>query len=258
MIDEEILSYYVEYKNGVRRKELLRDHIRVALSYSDEIEGSRAGIYAINQLGCKDFKELLQYAIIFHDIGKVFYQTEKHLKQGQEASYLSFIGHEFISAVLADEFLTEKLKLSDRSEDYTPVTFSVLYHHHAMNPETRQKYIKQLNKILSTPAEKQLYKDKIYDVLSDFLNSEDRKLLSDCLNKMVGTSPQYLQNSLEHLQSKIINKISLGSKPSVRKISLLLLDCLIACDYLAAQDREEGSSTFFHTISEFYDIWMRA
>ncbi|HIQ29594.1 MAG TPA: CRISPR-associated endonuclease Cas3'', partial [Candidatus Caldiarchaeum subterraneum] len=247
----EVLSYYVHnYKKGEIRKELLRDHIKKALSYAEGVEDSRVGVYASRQLGINNFKELLEYAIIFHDIGKVFFQTEANLRQGQDSTYLSFKGHEFISALLTDLFSSKK----HHNMYYIAVTFSVFYHHHAMNPEARKKIT-----LPNISDENQLYRDKIFSVLSDFLNVNDREVLSKCIDTfMKMLHSRNLINYLHNLQSKIYDSILLSTMShSIRKVSFLLLDCLIACDYMAAQDRESGGSIFFQTISEFYNIWMK-
>jgi len=249
VIEKEILSYYVVYRSGEKRKELLRDHIKKTLSYLDEFDNSRVDEYARRQLRIGNFREMIEYAIIFHDIGKVFFQSEKHIRRSPEAEYLSFRGHEFLSALLVDLFLS-RMKGEQYEMNYIPVTFSIFYHHHAMNPAVRKVNIGPLR-----PLEGQ-YMDRIYSVLSDFLDKERREVLSSCLTEFMNRVSTL--GFVEYLRKKLYNVVLFSVRgPVLGKVSLLLLDCLVACDYMAAQDREGGRSVFFHAVSEFYKVWMR-
>ena len=245
-----ILSYYRVDEAKREYKELLEEHIRNALKFVEEVNESRLGKFVSEKMCVSSFQQLLSYAIIFHDAGKAFFQSEKYLMKSDKGVYLSFYGHEFISALLTDLFVTEKMNIcNDRS--YLSIVFAVMYHHHAMNPYVRARAIRKL-----PPVNDRLYSDRLREVLSTFLNKDDQTILEKSLKKL----PRKLNiNGLEALHYKLIEKLILSpANINLKKLSFILLDALIVCDYLSAQGREgEGGSTFTKTIKQFYKSWLQ-
>ncbi|MDJ0270741.1 MAG: CRISPR-associated endonuclease Cas3'' [Aigarchaeota archaeon] len=246
-----ILSYYKIDETKREYKELLEEHIHNALKRIEMVNESRLGRFVHDKMTVDDFHQLLSYAIIFHDAGKAFFQSEKYLIKNSKSVYLSFYGHEFISALLADLFVTEKMKNLLGDESYLAVVFAVMYHHHAMNPRARARAINRLPSVHNA-----LYLNKLKDVLSIFLKKDDQNILEKSLKML---PPRLNRNGIETLHYKLIKKLVLSpSNINLKKLSFILLDALIVCDYLAAQEREgEGGSTFTKTIKQFYKSWLQ-
>jgi CRISPR-associated endonuclease Cas3-HD len=251
-----LLSFYLKKKDGAEFKELLSDHIETALGSSCRLSNSRIVMFARSIMKNIDFERLLRIAIIFHDSGKAFFQKNlKKLKSGEE--YLSFAGHEFVSAILADMFIKE-LSIETMHEVYLTVPFSVLYHHHAMNPHLREEQnLTYVCKIASENCSG--YLNELRSTLEKFLDRDERKILEKCterlwLERQSILSPAYLRYNLK---KKIDEAFIKEYRPEFQKIAFLLLDSLIVCDYIAAQKRgAEASSTFSKAAQMFYNIWF--
>ncbi len=244
---DEILSYYRPGK----QRETLYEHINNALRYVDGVNEKRIGKFVSKNLNVKNFEELLRYAVILHDSGKAFYQSSYNIKRDKEGEYLSFYGHEYISAILSDLFISEKIrKTYDIS--YLSIVFAVMYHHHAMNPEHRKRAINNLAE--SDNNTRHLH--KLHHVLSSFLNEEDHSIIKRCIDEL----PKRINRSnVNIIESKLAEKlIHSPNNTNLKKLSLILLDSLITCDYLSAKEkREESKSPFFKAVISFYNSWMK-
>jgi len=252
MIKNGILSYFLRYKDGKEEKELLRDHIQDALKYADQIENKRLGRFVSRNLNTPDFGKLLRYSIIFHDAGKVFFQSEKYIRHDDKSEYLSFFGHEFVSALIADSFIDEKIRQTcDNIYVYTSVVFAVMYHHHAMNIEARMRAINSIARIME-PETKKAYLEELKHLLSEFLEGDDYGILVKIMDKL-----RFTRNAVKVVQDKLSQRLIQNPRyVKVKKLSFVLLDALIVCDYLAAKQRESGRSTFFDAVKDFYNAWF--
>jgi len=256
MTCDDILSFYLESKqDGKLIKEYLHQHISSALSYAEEVESSRAGRLARLYAREADFAELLRLSIVLHDVGKAFYQNmDLNLRENKETGerYLSFAGHEYISATIAYDFVFDVSKRRN-SPYHDAITFSILYHHHAMG--SREKIVNKLRKRLQkmTLSEYQECLDKLGSLLNRFL-PDYGDVFEDVL-KSLGKSQTMLVDPII-LHKRISEVFVHASKPSHKKLAFLLLDSLIVCDYLAASKSRGGWSRFQKTVREFYRQWL--
>ncbi|PUA32648.1 MAG: CRISPR-associated endonuclease Cas3'' [Candidatus Terraquivivens tikiterensis] len=251
-ITSEILSYFLRYKDGKEEKELLRDHIQGALNHVERIENKRIGRFVLKNLGVSNFGQLLRYSIILHDAGKAFFQSEKHIRHEDNVEYLSFSGHEFFSALIAECFVDEKIRQT-YDFSYSSVVFAVLYHHHAMNFEARKKAINSVAKIVESGINT-THLEELKRTLSEFLDRDDRGILAKFMDRLPN---KFTRNAVEVVQDKLFKRLVQNPQyVRLKKLSYALLDALIACDYLAAQKREAGRSAFFDAVKDFYDAWL--
>jgi CRISPR-associated endonuclease Cas3-HD len=255
MISDDVLSYYKRLRNGQELKEFLKDHIRDGITVMEDIDNSRLEKFVTGRLHVHDFKDLVRLAVVFHDAGKAFYQTERNLREDRDSGdrYLSFTGHEFISAYIADRFVKEK-NIQGYAPDLYSVVFAVYFHHHAIDIDRREREaIFRLRHI--SQAEFGTAKEKLKGVLELFIQGEDKGFLMKCLDRL---SISRLNNlALRQIGNEIYDRMVHRPNPRLRKLSLIVLDCLIACDYLSAKNRESSESEFSRVISKFYDTWMR-
>jgi len=256
MIYDEVLSFYQESISGEgQRIEYLHQHINTALSFLAGIESSRAYRLAKKYAPESDFKELLKISIVLHDIGKVFYQNKRYnlrLDHEKGICYLTFAGHEYISAKIAYDFAFAFNEQYDNPY-IDVVTFAVLHHHHAMGGKKNR--VENLRKKLQSMTQSEYIEclDKLRLILNQLLTDYKSVLEKTLAN--LGSSPIALVDPAVH--QKIYEKFVHTKKPNHRKLAFLLLDSLITCDYLAAEDRGGGVSHFHWTVHEFYNYWLR-
>jgi CRISPR-associated endonuclease Cas3-HD len=256
VINDAILSYYCEpiSSGGPQEREYLRDHIKSALSFLEEATCYRAHFLAKRFTAHVEFEELLRIAVVLHDAGKAFYQDRKvDLRENRERNirYLSFAGHEYISAAIADAIAFNLSELKGKPL-YDPVTFAVLHHHHAMT--RRVKLIPKLRrKMLQMPSpEYQESLSKLKEVLRQFLPD-----LRDAFERSLPSSAYMLTESICPMYHKIYERFVQRWDPAQKKLAFLLLNSLIACDYLAAKSRGGRSSHFQIAVDEFVNSWLR-
>lgn len=254
----EILSYYSK-SNGRVIKETLYEHINEALKIVQGIEESKIGKYMYTIFPkIRNFSELVELTIVFHDVGKVFYQ--KDINEIRE--YASFLGHEFFSAYMFKQFWSNEIINSEETfgidiED--PITFAILFHHHAMDVNRRISSLKpehiNINKGVS------LFEVLLKNVES-FLNVKYKNSFANSLD----TVREKLKN-----ESLVVSGIKEETKNTVKdiweeiwldkdkkKFSLILLDILLIADNIAAKNRRGHSiSTFTQTLIDFYDLFIR-
>ncbi len=256
MTCDEPLSFYLESKrDGKIVKEYLNQHIHTALSYITEVKNSRSNGLARLYAHDADFEELLRLSIVLHDVGKVFYQNVKlNMRENKDTGerYLSFAGHEYISATIAYDFVSI-LNEERNAPYYDAVTFSVLYHHHAMSH--REKSLDELRKRLQKmhPSEYQHSLNKLRSLLDRFL-PDYNDVFERVLERLSGAPNRLLD--VDIIRRRIYDRVVLANKPGYRKLAFLLLDSLIVCDYLAASEHRGGSSRFQKIVKEFYDQWL--
>lgn len=247
-----IFSYYKEFGDGRRQEETLEQHIRKALQYASEIENSRVMRLAERIKGGRQIQYLANLSIILHDAGKAFYQDNRRNEGG--CITISFAGHEFISALIAKLF-TDQLISRGYGDNLRAIVFAVYYHHHAMNPNHRKRF---LNDSLRRANEKANMIHPLFDTLSQFMDDEQRSALHKALEelpKKIKEGVGYIQNNLEYI---IYDEFMKSANPAPRKIALLTLNILLSCDYLSASGRGEGStSTFSSAIRQYHSLWLR-
>jgi CRISPR-associated endonuclease Cas3-HD len=256
VISDGILSYYCEpiSPRGAAAKEYLSDHIKSALSFLEGADFSRAYRLAERFTASVEFGELLRTAVVLHDAGKAFFQDEGDLRENRDRNmrYLSFAGHEYISAAITDAIM---FKLSEYSGKplYDQVTFAVLHHHHAMTRRRELILHKLGRKMRQMPSsEYQESLSKLKEVLRQFLPD-----LRDAIESGLPSSACVLTESICPTYHKIYEVFVHRREPAQKKLAFLLLNCLIACDYLAAKSRGGRSAHFQHAVEEFVNAWLR-
>ncbi|HDI10322.1 MAG TPA: HD domain-containing protein [Euryarchaeota archaeon] len=257
----EILSYYYRSR-GKEVKESLKKHIESGLELIGNISGSR--LMRAGTRICEDFQNLLKISFVFHDIGKVFYQRNLRERNGTE--YLSFRGHEYFSAYILDSCLIELIKEGVKENIWNSTTFSVLYHHHAMNLSLRWPRVSEhsirlgfekleslrnvLNEIWDKFNLESVIKFKIVggtlDNLSklvDGIGNDGYKLFQAEVRRVVD----------DEVDSKLW--LEFATTPKLRKLYLLSLQSLVAVDYIASLWRGGGRGVFQGVIDEFWKLY---
>ncbi|MEM4238376.1 MAG: CRISPR-associated endonuclease Cas3'' [Nitrososphaerota archaeon] len=252
MISDDILSYYKCTSDGQEVKESLRDHIRNGIDLIEDLDSSRISKFVASKLRVADFKGLVRQAIMFHDAGKAFYQTKDNMKEEKESGgkYLSFIGHESISAYIAEHFIKER---KGYVPDHYSIVVAILFHHHAMGVERRRK--EALSRLRKTgQAEFEAAKRRLREVLVQFVEDEDKEVLRKCLDELsIGDINNW---ALQSIENEIYERMILRRDPRFRKLSFTVLNCLLSCDYISAGARGISRSGFSQAISSFYRLWM--
>ncbi|GBC69908.1 hypothetical protein HRbin01_01613 [archaeon HR01] len=244
----EMLKIYSFYR-GNGDGELLRDHVSEALRYAADFNDSKLVRMITSLRGGEKFIQLLTLSIILHDAGKVFLQDNRK-KDRLGVEYISFAGHEFLSALLTKLLMDEVLLDENFPEARVPV-FAVYYHHHAMNPLTRKRFLQPAVQA----AQKNLdLAQAVYEVLGDFLPYEYRGRLCEALEKFHKIlNVEYIESSVKAM---IDDELVKRADPHLFKLALTTLDALIVCDYLAASKRsEKAPSAFSSAVSMFHKIW---
>jgi len=252
MTDMEILSYYREKDNS---KELLIDHISYALEIAKRGESSKLFRFAEGIAHDFDFKKAVRLAIVFHDSGKIFYQRVKGKKGSR---YISFRGHEYFSTYIFSKFAKNLARIDEnfRRNDMLKFacTFSIFFHHHAMNVRLRKPDIRdedvELGLTLLETFEKEVRR---------FLNHKEIEALRKSVNEIKGVKTNNLMMDLEGYINNQINAIwrEMMKQGTLKKISYLSLITLITVDYLSAQqNRKTGKSIFNRVLNEFYRFYL--
>ncbi len=267
MIDE-IYAYWEEDRNGNIRFQTLEDHIRDSLEALNNIRDTKIWRYYASF--CQNAEKWMKLAIVFHDMGKVFYQENK--KRNKKGRYLSFVGHEFISTYLVDGFLGIWLNkdLENRLEDYKNfrwlVYSSILYHHHAMGLRSRER----LNEIkvcgnceFDNIAKKASEIVRKYSMEFDVKPEEFFNLLKQLkLTKLVEGSDILLLDRnvisdiyryVDELNVVIWRKFA-GEKDFRRRM-ILATNMLIMADYIGSKERGEEKTEFGRVVDESVELY---
>ncbi|MEM3713942.1 MAG: hypothetical protein QXF82_03225 [Nitrososphaeria archaeon] len=257
MLDK-IYAYYFKEKDSVV-EETLHEHIENALDTIKNIENSKIGGYIHKNFpSIKNFYQISKMSIIFHDLGKVFYQKEPD----KIKEYLSFKGHEFLSTFIFKKFNDFNKKLWDSNEIFgidivDPIKFAILFHHHAMGIHRREEMLRELpiNNLIQSRV---LFKLLIEDV-ENFLEPEDRtpfkKALEDIKNNI-----SFLANIIREAQNELRNVWrNVWNNKNNKIFSLILLNILIVTDNIGASKKRGPSQSIFHqSINDFYINYLTA
>ncbi len=209
---------YAFKKKGI--EQTLEEHIESCLEMFERIRDTRLW----RNLNIDE--HFAEYMIIYHDIGKVFYQ--KNVEE------LSFPGHEFISAYVFWKVFERDL--SSKREELIFLA-PIIYHHHAMGVKIR---LEDLNKRIITKPN-----DNILDELE--------RILAKYLDESIASE------TIDVIRSIKISKVKVKVKSKIDEIwrefhgefarkFLHLLMVLIACDYEGSKGR--GKTTGFGKVVE--------
>jgi len=255
-----IYSFYYR-KNREVIEETLDEHISKALSVINNLIKSPISRY-MHRIGINDslkFFNMAKLSIIFHDVGKVFYQRD--LSEVQE--YINFSGHEFFSTYIYKEFhkYCYKLYMKEFISIEIPIEFSIFYHHHAMDINKREKLLKEKN----INTNKGIYLlNSLTENLSPFLkeeiSSKDFKIfinnLEENLKKNRNNLIASIRMEVEEIEKQIWKTIISDNK--IKKISYVLLTVLLVADNIAAQEKRSHLTDVYHTaLNDFYNLYLR-
>lgn len=257
-MSEEIYSFFKKCKNN-EIKERLSEHIKLALEIVKDIESSKIGRYTYKILPkLRNLHEIVKLTIVFHDIGKIFYQDNKRIINDCEV--LSFKGHEFLSTWIFNEISFYSNKLICESyyglDVVFPIKFAILFHHHAMNITTRFNTPNELDDINKIKERVPIVLNEIGQFLDDDLKSKLKDILiKDILNSLHSNYKMELKNLLANVWREWIKADKVSSEH--KKLSLILLSILIAADVLAAKKVRGNDTTIYSTtLDEFRELYL--
>ena len=265
-----LLSYYYERRGGAQ-KELLSEHVEGGLAALEELGVSRLGLYAA-QLGFGRFTELSRLAVILHDIGKAFYQW--NIRSLEDTRYLSFQGHEWLSAYVTKRFFQEMVRTLGSENVYTTeeedaVFFAVLYHHHALEVKSRRRGLEQVanrlgRKLSKDPGLAMSIRRDVEGLktLAGTLASPHRDIFAEVVDRVAGEFSRHREKYLglvlsdaEERERLVWRRIQGNIR--LKRLSYILLNVLVAADYMAARKRGGSRSVFYRSIYEFWRLYMR-
>jgi len=262
--EDTILSFYEYEYDKEPIVETLYDHINAGLKFAKKIKGSKllknflSDIAERNNLSYSEliywFKKAIDYSIVLHDIGKIYYQSSIVKKKDRE--YLVFTGHELLSALITRKLFFKYLKnidVSDEKIDYFrsvfqfPVVFSILFHHHAMNISRRRKAIDNYLVIKDiTP-----YLDNLRETLF-FIDKDYRDDILNITYEIAKTKLPKVKLEINGLLKETWRYYINGGYGS--KILLFLLSLLLTLDYKSCVKRGDSETKFKKVIERYYLI----
>lgn len=215
----------------------LDKHIELCLKTLDKIRNSK--------LWRRDFNyELVKMMVVYHDIGKVFYQQSNVNK-------LSFTGHEFISAYIFNKILEYKL-ISEEvhglfKEEKLLYLYPIIFHHHSMRVRER---VEKLSKVrLIQPNRTQL--EELRTMLNNYLDGEYTEYTIEIIKSLRIVRVLSFMNDEER---GIFNRIFRKFHGGFARRCLQLLLILIVCDYEGAKSRGKPTS-FGKIVEEFLNYY---
>ena len=254
----EIFSYYSK-EDGKIIKEKLVDHIKKCMEFTNLLENSKITRY-VNKL-CKhnDFMNLVKFSIIFHDVGKIFYQKNLVIKENHE--FISFKGHEYFSTYIFEEFrnqlINKNIENIEKYELQQASTFAILYHHHAMN--TKLRYPKMNKKFQRSVYVGLNSLTSLKETLTPWLKKSEFNAFESVMDKIKSSSPKCILMSIPPEVNEINRNLWRRYLicPTFKKLCFLTLSILLVADYLAAQKiRGVTKSQFKKVLTEFYNFYL--
>ncbi|MEM3404151.1 MAG: hypothetical protein QXJ17_06430 [Nitrososphaeria archaeon] len=249
-------------------KETLHDHIEAGLDAVSRVD--KAPIFRYIQRiysDIKNFNDLIRLIVVFHDIGKVFYQ----LNPLENKDHLSFLGHEILSTYVFKKFYDTyykedslfecKFGLKDHKISIEEtLEFSILYHHHAMSLLDRLNHFSR--DVIRVERGVSLFGELLIEV-GAFLSKKEREVFAITLNdlKEQVVEPNFvmeIKNYCENnIKSSLWREIWLNKDKKVKKFSLVLLSILMVADNMAAQkNRKYSEGIFNEVLKEFYNYYL--
>lgn len=238
-----VYSFY-QVVDGSLKVERLRTHVEYALTSFNK--NSRLVRYGSRLR--KTFYELLKYAIILHDFGKVAFNQA--WPQGKSCRGLSFEGHEVLSAWFADKYLS--LATNDsiiNPDDQCLAVLVILLHHHPMDVKKRKEMLSKRKDIVVNEETINAFYEELKGIINPVYQISLKKSLyaSDIAEEVLGFYGLYRRCWAD---------VWMNGNPTDRKAFLLLAQGLIVADYRSAsQTRGEGISEFAKAVQVFLNYW---
>jgi CRISPR/Cas system-associated endonuclease Cas3-HD len=259
-----IYSYYEE-GSGFSIREKLVDHIDECMKIISNFNNSRIYRYLM-EMPCEwsiKPSDAIRLMIVFHDVGKAFYQKNYEYDDERNVKYLSFKGHEFLSFHIFEEFSYGFVESNADSNILSACSFSILFHHHAMNPEQRGKV-----KLKYDITLEDLKLDELKNLLIKFLKDKrELKALDHVFDtlieeiKICGSVKMFVENvtyaSLRESGYREIWDNFVGCS-IFKKTSLIFLTTLLTVDYLSAYKLRGGGelSDFHRVLMDFHNYYL--
>ncbi|MEM2178974.1 MAG: hypothetical protein QW272_09170 [Candidatus Methanomethylicaceae archaeon] len=268
-----IYSFYSK-KDEEIIEETLYEHINETLNIVRNISEAHISKYVYKMYNNVEnfliiFPRMVNFSLIFHDTGKIFYQYDPLRIQKS----LSFLGHEFFSTYIYKEFhnyyyknergeffhifpYVEKLKIDIE----IPIEFSIFYHHHAMDINKRKKFFREKNinidegiNLLDSFNEELIpfLKEYIsFKSFSEFIENLKEKFKENRSNLIAS-----IKAEVEEIEKRIWKTIMEDNK--IRRLSYVLLTILLVADNIAAQKKRKYLTDVFHiTLNDFYNLYF--
>jgi CRISPR/Cas system-associated endonuclease Cas3-HD len=264
MSKDVIYSYYEEGPEFSVREKLV-DHVDECMKIVSNFNNSRIYRYLmkIPFEWSVNPSDAIRLMIVFHDVGKVFYQKNYEYDDERNVKYLSFKGHEFLSFHIFEEFSNKFVKSDADDNILSACSFSILFHHHAMNPEQRGKVRLKYDITLED-----LKLDELRSLLIKFLKGKrELEALDNVFDTLIEKIKGY--RSVKMFVEDITYASLKGSRyksiwdsfvscSTFKKISLIFLTALLTVDYLSAYRLRGGSepSEFHKVLMEFHNYYL--
>jgi|GEM_PF-3975567 len=213
-------------------------------------------------------KKWLKVSWVLHDVGKPLYQNNYKRNKME----LSFIGHEFFSAFIADKLLNTWLErdIEGRLNDYKNYRYlvvgSILYHHHAMGLRERERSIGRIRTFNGSLAD---FKNELEGCISSLFSSSGiLRGLSDYYVEVVISLVKEKDGKVIVPQNKIRNVLRYVDELSnevwrrfvrdetFRRKFLIFVQAIVTADYISAtENRGTSTSTMFGSVvKEFKEV----
>lgn len=248
-----VLSHYSEDGNII---EYLADHINDCITLLANLEDCRLG-----RLGTslnKNFVDEVRLAIVFHDLGKAFYQNNPS----------NFSGHEIFSTYILQKFRTPFIENRlQQLADYNllePALFGVAFHHHPMGIRKR---LEKIRRIRISPSSLEALQNELSFVKEDALTKEEKALLNSVLSELkskIEKRSLIVDDVMREFQDEVCKRlfdhiISSKDEDIVAKRSYYLtLVSLVCVDYISACKRRGKETRFGEVMKEFYKLYFSA
>lgn len=235
-------------------KQTLREHVAKAMGALDEMKYSKVWRYAVKLFEDEDLvEEHLKTIVLFHDIGKIFYQANIYLDKEKNLKYLNFRGHEYFSTYLADIYLWSE----DPGLDRLLTLSAILYHHHAMGLKGRGR-VRKL-RICKTMGEYDFICRTTSDIIKSYGLRVDnlirylKDLKVDSNSLVVFDYVDDVYREVSEINRKIWHRF-VGDR-AFRKKMLSITVILQICDYEGSVGRTKRSSKFHSVLREFIELY---
>ena len=243
-----IISYYkppvIEY---------LSEHIDNCINLLEKLESSRIGRVGLSL--DENFIDEVRLSVVFHDLGKVFYQRYP----------VSFAGHEIFSSYFLFKFrkliMVEGLDYLKGLNVLKPALFAVAFHHHPMDV---MKRLERVNRVKLDSGFLEDLRNELSLMRGDALSREERDLLDSVIIELKAgiDSGSIKISDIKRIFGDIRedlygNYISGGEKDIIlKKLSYLTLVSLVSIDYISASKRGSERTKFNDVVDEFYKLYL--
>lgn len=227
----------------------LDEHIKQSMNALNEIKKSKLWMYYLKLFSNGEQKlaqKLAEFSVKFHDAGKTFYKWNV---EQDEYAYISFRGHEYLSAYILDEVLSEGIRLLNLAS-----IAAVLYHHHAMNLKSRIP-----DRIRVCPSDEfKILEDEFKQIFGTGIDEEIKRRIVEKQGYLFldNAAISFVKRHVDELNRSIWSEFAGNAK--FRKIMLVLTVIVISCDYLGARGRGWRETTFSRAISDMISCYANS